>query len=178
MFEKPDALVVVLADGADGTSRGASAAQAIVDAVAAADTDGCDLLGVLDGDPKRLGQGQATAVIISPSASGIAGASVGDSGAWLVAGGNVHELTAGQVRKPLVGDGCMPVAFSAGPLGPQTLLVASDRLFNYAKRADIVTIVNGPDLEAAAAALVQLVRLPSGNLADDVSVVLARPRMR
>lgn len=119
VFEKPDALVVVLADGAGGTSRGASAAQAIADAVAAADTDGCDLLGLLDGDPNRLGQGQATAVIISLSASGIAGASVGDSGAWLVAGGNVHELTAGQVRKPLVGDGCMPVAFSAGPLGPK-----------------------------------------------------------
>ncbi len=65
-----------------------------------------------------------------------------------------------------------------GTARSQTLLVASDGLLNYAKRADIVTIVNGPDLEAAAAALVQLVRLPSGNLADDVSVVLVRPRMR
>jgi serine/threonine protein phosphatase PrpC len=55
-----------------------------------------------------------------------------------------------------------------------TLLLASDGLFKYARRADIARIATGPDLEVTAAELIENVRLRSGDLQDDVSVVLCR----
>jgi len=38
----------------------------------------------------------------------------------------------------------------------------------------IARVASGPDLAAAARALVELVRLPSGELPDDVAIVLCR----
>ncbi len=58
--------------------------------------------------------------------------------------------------------------------GGQSTLVASDGLLRYAKRSDIARVANGPDLAVAARALVDLVRLPTGGLQDDVSIVLCR----
>ncbi|MBA3465111.1 MAG: serine/threonine protein phosphatase [Deltaproteobacteria bacterium] len=168
MIVGPDALVVALADGAGGTGNGAAAAQAVIDAVAARQD-----WQALDEDPARLGHGQTTAIVLTVDANGIEGASVGDSEAWLI-GDEVTELTARQVRKPLLGSGCMPVGFAAGPIGTATLLVASDGLVRYAKQQDIARIARGADLVAAARALVELVRLPSGGLQDDVAVVLVR----
>lgn len=125
--------------------------------------------------PRAVGHGQSTAVVLSVSGSGISGASVGDSAAWLIAGADVLDLTEGQRRKPLVGGGCLPFRVKHMAYSGNTLLVASDGLFRYAKPADVARIANGPDLSAAARALVDLVRLPSGTLQDDVAVVLCRP---
>ncbi|MCX5741996.1 MAG: serine/threonine protein phosphatase [Proteobacteria bacterium] len=164
--------MIALADGAGGTSHGARAAQALVDAVGAAVADAIDasaLIETLD----RVGEGQTTAIVLAVDAEGITGSSVGDSGAWLV-GDEVVDLTEGQLRKPLVGGGGIPVAFATGPIGSATVLVASDGLFRHARQADIVRIARGPDLDAAARALIALVRLPSGGLQDDVAVVLCR----
>jgi serine/threonine protein phosphatase PrpC len=170
VFARPHRLVVAVADGAGGTSHGARAAQALVDAVRATDTTNwCTLIETLD----RAGQGQTTAVVLSVDSRGITGGSAGDSGAWLV-DDDVVDLTEGQLRKPLVGAGCVPVAFRAGPLGHATLVVASDGLLRYGGRQDIARIARGPDLETAARALVELVRLPSRALQDDVAVVLCR----
>jgi serine/threonine protein phosphatase PrpC len=175
VFERGDGLVVVLADGAGGTGGGAQAATAIVDAVRdAARADWGEVLLALDGDPRRLALGQATAVVLSLDATGLLGASVGDSGAWLIRDGAITELTHAQSRKPLVGAGASPVAFRAGPLAGGTLLVASDGLLRYAPRASLVTVASDRDLDAAASQLVELVRLPSGELQDDVSIVLCR----
>jgi hypothetical protein len=44
----------------------------------------------------------------------------------------------------------------------------------YAKPADIARLAAGADLDAAARGLVELVRLRSGALPDDVTVVLCR----
>jgi hypothetical protein len=55
-----------------------------------------------------------------------------------------------------------------------TLLVASDGLLRYAKLADIARLAAGADLDAAARGLVELVRLSSGALPDDVAMVLGR----
>ena len=178
VFERGDALVLALADGAGGTGNGATAAQAIVDAtsMAAPGTNWDALLVNLDEDRNRLGSGQSTAVILSISGSGISGASVGDSGAWLITGTDILDLTDGQARKPLVGDGCVPFLVTARPIGRGTMLVASDGLLRYAKRSDIAQLASGPDLAAAARALVDLVRLPSGDLQDDVAIVLCRAR--
>lgn len=167
---RDEGMVIALADGAGGTGNGAVAAQAVIDAVAS----GVDWQ-ALDDDPERLGHGQTTAVVLAVDANGIEGASVGDSAAWLI-GHEVTELTERQVRKPLLGSGCVPVGFAVGPIGDATLLVASDGLVRYAKQEDIARIARGADLVAAARALVELVRLPSGGLQDDVAVVLVRER--
>jgi serine/threonine protein phosphatase PrpC len=170
VIARPDGLVIALADGAGGTGGGAAAAQAVIDAVVA----GTEWQ-ALDDDPARLGHGQTTAVVVTLSAAGIEGASVGDSVAWLI-GNELDELTARQIRMPLLGSGCVPVGFIAGPLGDGTLLVATDGLVRYAKPQDIARIARGRDLGAAVRALVELVRLPSGALQDDVAVVLCRAR--
>lgn len=178
VFGRDDGIVIALADGAGGTGNGATAAQAIIDAASAARADGdwFTLLTDVDQQPKRLGGGQSTAVILSITRSGIFGASVGDSGAWLIAGPNLLVLTDGQDRKPLVGGGCNPFRVTAPPLGSRTLLVASDGLLRYAKPHEIARIASGVDLAIAARALVDLVRLPTSGLQDDVSVVLCRQR--
>jgi serine/threonine protein phosphatase PrpC len=54
------------------------------------------------------------------------------------------------------------------------LLVASDGLIKYASQASIARIASGADLACAASALVDLVRLRSGELQDDISIILCR----
>ena len=177
VFERDDGLVIALADGAGGTANGAKAAQAVIDAAGASvdrTSDWGSLLSVLDRDVGRLAHGQTTAVVLTVGPDGIVGASVGDSGAWLISAGDAIDLTDGQTRKPLVGAGCHPFRVEAESLGIQTLLVASDGLLRYAKRDAIVRIANGEDLPEAARALVDLVKLPTGGLQDDVSIVLCR----
>jgi serine/threonine protein phosphatase PrpC len=179
IFDGEDGLAIVLADGAGGTGNGAVAAQAIVDAVgaiASAQHDWCALLSSLDRDRSRLGHGESTAVIVAITEGIVSGASVGDSGAWLVSGTETIDLTEAQHRKPLVGGGCVPYRIPLVKLGDGLLLVASDGLLRYARRADIVRIARGPDLATAAQALIDFVRLRSGALQDDVSVVLCALR--
>ena len=175
-----DGLIVVLADGAGGTVHGARAAEAVISvarAEPAPDAWGT-ALEALDQDAARLDGGQSTAVLLRVDAAGVRGQSVGDSGAWVVdpRGPSVRELTAAQRRKPLLGDGAELVGFSAGPLGEATLLVASDGLLAYAPQAELARLAVGPDLRAAAHRLVDRVRLRSGALPDDVTVVLVRER--
>jgi PPM family protein phosphatase len=174
-----DGIVIALADGAGGTGGGAKAAQAIVDAVIANPTltDWAAALVDLD-DPARLGGGQTTAVILHVTADGIAGASVGDSGAWIIRDGVIEDLTVHQVRKPLVGASCEPIAFGSGPLGEGTLIVASDGLLRYANRKDIMFVVErDEDVDVIARRLIDLVRLPNDTLPDDVAVVVCRSRV-
>jgi serine/threonine protein phosphatase PrpC len=184
VFARGEEAVVVVADGASGRPGAAYTAEAAVRMVGefvtgqAARPDPlawCHLLRRIDEalahDPAA---GETTAVITALSADGILGASVGDSGAWLVAPDGVLDLTAHQRRKPFPGTGmAVPVPFAA-PWTTGTLLVASDGLFKYADRARIGAAAGAEDLEAAARHLVDLVRLPSGKLQDDVTVVLCR----
>ena len=176
VIELADRLVIVLADGAGGTARGAVAAERVIAAAraeAASATEWGGVIETIDRDP-ALGGGQATAVIATLDERGVRGASVGDSAAWLVRGGAITELTAAQVRKPLVGSGAVATPFGCGPLAGATLLVGSDGLFHYAPRADLARLASLDDVDEAARALVERVRLPGGGLADDVSVVVCR----
>jgi PPM family protein phosphatase len=178
LLHAADRLVVALADGAGGTGRGAIAAQMIIDAAttrAAACTAWDELLVELDVQLQRLG-GQSTAIVLTILSSGLVGASVGDSSAWIVRGDAVEDLTGAQQRKPLLGAGCTPRRFQAAPLEDGTLLVASDGLFSYAKPADITCALRDHDLDRAADALIDLVRLPPGQVPDDVAIVLLRMR--
>ncbi|MEO8703216.1 MAG: hypothetical protein ABI867_24430 [Kofleriaceae bacterium] len=119
----------------------------------------------------RIG-GQTTAVILSVGSSSVTGASVGDSRAWLLRAGTVFDLTARQVRKPLLGDGGIPVAFTAALARHDRILVATDGLFSYASLDDIARVASGGDLADCAEQLIRLVRLPNGSLHDDVALVL------
>ena len=168
-------LVIALADGAGG--GGAAAADEVIAAVeraARGPFDPVALLRELDARLRRSG-GQTTAVVLLVSEAGISGASVGDSEAWVVDADSDVALTGHQQRKPLVGSGsATPVPLGAPPLAG-TLLVASDGLFKYAPRARLLELVRSSGVETLPGALVQLVRLPSGGLQDDVAVVVCRP---
>lgn len=168
-------VVVAVADGAGGTSGGERAAKAVVDRVASVASHAYDwsmLLAELD--LAQIGYGQTTAVVLWITHDKIVGASAGDSAAWIIRDTGIEDITSHQHRKPLIGDGAVVTSIEAGPLAGGTVLVASDGLLHYAKHADIARIALGPDLAAAAKALIELVRLPSGQLPDDVSVVLCR----
>src|SRR5262245_4547007 len=175
--EVGDSVVIALANGAGGTGGGSKAAQAVVDAVFAAVSEGPawpGLLAELDRDAVRLGGGQATAIVLSVTCTGIVGAAVGDSAAWVIRDTAIEDLSAGQLRKPLLGANCVPSMVRGRSLEGGTLLVASDGLIKYASQASIARIAGGEDLAFAALSLVDLVRLRSGALQDDVSIVLCR----
>jgi PPM family protein phosphatase len=183
-----EAFVLVVADGAGGRAGGAAAAEAVVAHVRAVVVsmppwqlpDPHAWVGLLSEIDERLvddpDAGETTAVVAAITAAGIAGASVGDSGAWIVTRDGYDDLTAGQRAKPFLGNGmALPMPFSARRW-EGTLLVASDGLFKYADGDSICAVARGEDLAAAAERLVDLVRLPSGSLPDDVAVLLARRR--
>jgi hypothetical protein len=179
-------LVLAVADGAGGRPGGAQGADAVIGGVraAAAATSplpdaaaGCRLLADLDRAVLDApGAGETTAVVASVSAVAVDGASAGDSGAWVLAPGARRDLTARQQRRPFLGTGAArPVPFAAALPPGCTLLLASDGLLKYAAVESIAAAVGHGDAGAAARCLVDLVRLPSGGLQDDVAVVLCRP---
>jgi len=170
---------IALADGAGGTSGGASAASHAVDAAAAfgrtlRDSSAwCSFLADLD---KQLdltrGAGQTTLVVLQVAGGCVEGASVGDSAAWLVTDSAVVDLTQRQHRKPLLGSGAAtPAPVERCPLTGR-LVVATDGLFNYVARNKLVALSLLSPVEAAVDALIQEARLPNGTLQDDIAVVL------
>lgn len=178
-FEWPDGRqLLVVADGAGGSSGGAEAAQAVIDCVRVlhaqgAPVDWARVLTALDLEIARMPQaGETTAVVALIQDGMVRGASVGDSGAWVVRGQDVSDLTEHQHRKPLLGSGvASPVSFGPVDCGAYVLL-ASDGLFKYAPPRRIAELVRSLPPAAAAHALVDAARLPSGRLQDDVAVAL------
>lgn len=177
-FITPTGAVLVVADGAGGTGSGHAAAAAVVAAVGSscsiASADGwAALLARIDAE---VIAGETTAVVCSVDGDRIVGASVGDSGALLVdhvAGRVVADLTEDQRRKPLIGSRwAVPIPFTAN-LGEATLLLASDGLLKYTSAAQIGRSIDPHDLDGSARRLVDLLRLRSGALPDDVAIVLA-----
>ncbi|WP_437548688.1 protein phosphatase 2C domain-containing protein [Sorangium sp. So ce367] len=175
-----DRWTVVIADGAGGLSGGAAAARSATSAMAALgaetelDPDGwCERLSLLDRELEAEPRcGETTLVVVQVSRGELWGASVGDSGALLVTPDGPIELTAGQRRKPLVGSGaCRPAIIPRQPLSGR-LLVATDGLLKYTSLATINALARTGDVTTAVEALIQAVTLPSGNLQDDVAVVL------
>ena len=175
-FSTSTGCVLVVADGAGGTGDGAHAADAVIEAVAAnRELQGADawaaLLAQIDA---TLRNGETTAVVAAIIGNEIHGASVGDSGAWLIDAHGYDELTQGQQRKPLIGSRrASPVPF-ASRLDAATLLLASDGLLNYAPAQRIAELANIAELSGLATRLCDLVRLRSGALPDDVAILLAR----
>jgi serine/threonine protein phosphatase PrpC len=174
-------LVLVVADGAGGMSGGAEAAQFLVEGVkkkigsTSMNTDGLnELLTLLDREMVAIGAfGETTGVVVL-SDSGVFGASVGDSGAFVISKAGLENLTANQIRKPFLGSGrAIPIPFTRGLLNG-TLLVATDGLLKYTGLEKIAATILAADFDSAANKLVELVRYQSGALPDDISILLAR----
>jgi serine/threonine protein phosphatase PrpC len=187
VIEHGGALVAVIADGAGGLTGGAGAADAVVEAVRAA-LDGGDcnvasgprwaeLLAVIDERFAAARAGETTAVVIAVGPGGVAGAAAGDSEAWIVHRDEVDDLTAGQKSKRIGSGRAAPLAFRRPELRG-VLVMGSDGVFAYARADRIVGATRGRAPPEIAAGLVDLVRLPSGEFADDVGVVAAGTRER
>jgi serine/threonine protein phosphatase PrpC len=179
VFSEPDRCVVVVADGAGGTGLGGQAATALVDGVRrfSAGTKSpegwCNMLRQIDG---QIGPGESTAVVVDLQSDGLCGASVGDSQAWIVKGMDITDLTARQHRKPLLGSGeADPVGFSHKRLDG-LLIVATDGFCNYVKREEMMKVLPYQEFAILPKNLVNLVRLRSGALNDDVGIVVCRFR--
>ncbi len=171
-------ILIALADGAGGTGGGAAAADMVVRQIdnVGPDFDPVRLLGEADHLISRHG-GQSTGIILSLSIGGVSGASVGDSEVWLIRDSDDVALTAFQERKPLLGTGnATPRVFVTPPL-KGTLVIATDGLFKYAPRQHLLTILRSDDLHSIPQRAVDLARLPSGDLQDDIAIVVCRPRL-
>jgi PPM family protein phosphatase len=173
-------VVVAIADGAGGTGGGAQAAELAVEAALASagtidpldELAWCAVLAELDGRLEaHPTAGETTLVVAALGNRQLAGASIGDSQAWLVAS-SALDLTVHQRRKPLLGSGrAHPTGFrTCGSF--DTLMLATDGLLNYAPRDAVLNKLREKDPTRAADELLELVRLPSGALHDDVGVLL------
>jgi serine/threonine protein phosphatase PrpC len=170
---------IALADGAGGTSGGASAASYAVDATAdfgctlRDSAEWCSFLTDLDRQlDVKQGAGETTLIVLQVAGGCVEGASVGDSAAWLVTASDVVDLTQHQRRKPLLGSGAAaPAPVDRCALAGR-LVVATDGLFNYVARDKLIGLSLLPSVEAAVDALIQEARLPNGTLQDDIALVL------
>ena len=175
-------LLLVLADGAGGRAGGAAAATRLT---AAARSRRGELFSqrltpsqfLLESDASLRADpdaGESTAIVALLLGDEVSGASVGDSAAWSLDEEAWTDLTRSQVRKPLLGSGrAWPVPFGPRPRGSRRLLLASDGLFKYAPPSGIQALAATSPLADAPRALIELVRLPSGALQDDVAVIVA-----
>jgi len=187
-----DACALVIADGMGGRSGAAAAAQMWIDAVRGGSQDTAqwadsdywlDLMAATDRAIRDApAAGETTAVVAVMSPRGLCGASVGDSGAWLITSDDYLDLTKSQIRKPGLGSGmAMPIPFYRKQPPAGTLLVATDGLLKYSWPQKICETVRAAAKidDALPRALIDLARMPSGGLQDDVAVAVARgPRVR
>src|SRR5689334_11874832 len=117
------ATILVVADGAGGRPGGAAAADGVVrwvrqhaPRIDCRNPRGwCNLLADADHVLQRDAEaGETTAVVLAVSPDGIAGASAGDSEAWLIGSERHLALTGRQHAKPFLGTGmAKPVPFQA-----------------------------------------------------------------
>ncbi len=184
-FEHRGATIAIVADGAGGMGGGLEAASTAVSVIRAqvtridAPPTPASLTAALiraDGVLERTSMcGESTGLVVAISKEMVFGASVGDSEAVLADAGVLTDLTAHQRRKPLLGSGsAMPVSFDPVPFRG-TLVAGTDGLFKYCIRKAMADILSDTDGEPVVGRLVSAVRLPSGELRDDVGIVVISP---
>lgn len=174
-----DRTIFVVADGAGGISGGAIAAETVCNAVLEQNprggADWSEWLTKIDRAMTGSKSSGVAAVIVGEIGNdgSITGASVGDCEAWIFGNGTATNLTSGQARKPLLGEGsATPVGFE-GRINGGTLVVATDGLWKYMDRSQIVAAAKIRPLEKSADALMEGVRLKNGSLQDDVALLVA-----
>ncbi len=182
VVESSAGLVLVVADGAGGRTGGAEAAAMAVELVRQnaqelRDSDSCvRLLEQMDRIIAKDGTaGETTCALAVVTETQVYGASVGDSGVWVISESGFSDLTRGQARKPFIGSGAAwPISFAYDRTGAETLLLATDGLLKYTSSDRIATTCRNHDQAEAARGLIESVRYPSGALPDDVTVILAQ----
>lgn len=181
---REDGLVLALADGAGNHSNGGPLAQWLVEQISARATEAKKLPNAdvlqrwceeLDASAlSKFGGAESTLVVAALDGSRVQGASVGDSGAWMVHSGSYDELTGEQRRRPLLGNARATV-MAFGPFTLQgVLMLATDGLLKYAPEQKIRHLATDANVSVAAARLVDVVRTASGTLNDDVAVIVCR----
>jgi serine/threonine protein phosphatase PrpC len=172
--------LIVVADGAGGTGRGAAAADAACSMIRTAFWRGAmssdewvaEVSAIDRGIFAQSLGGETTVVAVEIDGTEVRGASVGDSGCWAIDSLGHVDLTGSQVRKPLLGTGlATPRGIGPTPL-PARLLVATDGLLKYCPGGEINRIAATGTLEEALEELISKVRLRSGKLQDDVAIAL------
>ena len=179
VFESGDSAVLIVADGAGGTEDGEFASRSVVDSVRQATTqrEGEIQWGhVLRQADFSIPSGESTACVVELTASGLRGSSVGDSRIGFVVGDELVFPSDGQQRKPLLGSGAaVPYEFSSHWDGG-VVIVGSDGFWNYVRIERLLAELRFIEFPLLAKTLCEMVRLPSGDLSDDVAVVCARRR--
>ncbi|WP_394833168.1 protein phosphatase 2C domain-containing protein [Pendulispora rubella] len=182
VLRTPAGWIMCVADGVSGTPGGGKAADRFVECVRRValqrDSDASDPiawamhLGDIDSEIARDPMaGETTGIALGIVGDRIAGASCGDSRAYLLSRHGPRELTSEQARKPRLGTGrARPCAFSVEARG--VLVLGTDGLFDYADPNDMFEVVRVPS-DNGAEALVRLVRHRHRVLPDDVAVVVA-----
>lgn len=176
----PDRFVALVADGAGGTSGGAAAAEALCQALLrCAPKVPASWAGWMEEIDRMMAAsascGLAAAVVVEIKSDGaLSGASVGDCEAWIFGEDEPTCLTAGQIRKPLLGSGdAAAVPFAAHLAPKETLVVGSDGLWKYLSALRICEAARIRPLNVAVGAMIEGVKLPSGTFQDDIAVVAA-----
>ncbi|MGH8217670.1 MAG: PP2C family serine/threonine-protein phosphatase [Steroidobacteraceae bacterium] len=164
--------LAIVCDGAGNGGRGGLAAELAVAELAGVWREGFvdwvrALLAVDQLLKREAHGGETTCVVVDISDDGqFRGASVGDSGAWMLcAARTVRDLTANQDRSRL-GSGRAGAKLFKGQLIGR-LMLATDGLLKYTRTADIHT-----SAARGVGALIDSVRLKNGALQDGVAVVL------
>lgn len=179
LYDGPRAVLCV-ADGAGGRSGGTEAAVMATELVRQSaerliNAESCvESLRKLDtAIYKDAIAGETTCVVAVATLEEIFGASVGDSGAWLIpTAGNHIDLSQRQQRKPFIGSGSVwPVSFRRSREAG-CLLLATDGLLKYTSPEQIIAICREHPTDVAAQRLIELVRYPSGALPDDVTIIV------
>ena len=177
-----DVDIIIIADGAGGTSGGEEAAEAVVSmlkehfSMHEAPSDPMELEKLFRGIDLKLRldpvAGESTGILVILTERYFLGVSAGDSEAWLFSDEFDLELTKFQSRKPLLGTGkAVPVGF--GPYERMgKLLVGSDGVFDFLEAPEIRKIVTTEPTEDAPKTLLRQIRLSNGELPDDFAAVV------
>jgi serine/threonine protein phosphatase PrpC len=173
-------VVLCVADGAGGRSGGTEAASMAAEFIRQYahqlnSADSCaEVLRKMDSAiSKDSIAGETTCALAVVTQEEIFGASVGDSGVWLIPeNGNHLDLTQAQQRKPFIGSGnAWPISFHR-PRQIGRLMLATDGLLKYTPAERILAACREHPADVAAQRLIALVRYPSGALPDDVTVLV------
>jgi len=181
VFARPASAVLVVADGAGGMADGEVASRHVITEIRRACNgpepliDWLQVLGQID---HGMPGGQSTACVVEVHAGGLRGASVGDSAVGMLVGDDLVFPSAGQQRKPLLGSGEAVVTPFATPWDGRLLILGSDGFWDRVRPARVVAEHSFIDFAVLATALVEMVRLPSGDLVDDTAVLCARRKRR
>jgi serine/threonine protein phosphatase PrpC len=184
VFPRAEALAVVVADGGGGMRSGGAASRCLVSVVGAAVSDAAfaleetsswvELFRATDAALNVNSAGETAGLVVVLGPRGILGISVGDSEAWVVRPTGVDELTVGRQAKQRLGTNrVVPTIFERAALNG-VLVVGSDGLFKFAGIDVIARVVRHNPFATAPSRLIELVRLRSGQMAEDAAVVLVR----